>query len=265
MIPIINFSKRNILISWKNKIVLETKAIHMKLIYSVLVSLIFLTLIVSCEKSVEEEQIPMNYLSFSCKLNGEPITIKSPLKISYETFGGYYIRLYKLKNNPKDSAVIGYSKSFGNDSLYIEIGYSRSILVDTTFHFMSPGTEVVKQVFAPGTFRNLYDDPQWGRATVFPQVEGFYIQIKNNRNKTNYTSYLKDISDYSDQKKYREFLSGNSCRINKLMIVDGKKQSYSGDGYYIESEFDCKLYKNSNITSNSIRLSDGHFNGIFNN
>lgn len=238
----------------------------MKIIYSLLISLIFLILIVSCEKSIEEEQIPMNFLSFSCKFNGEPITIKSPLTTSYGKYGGYYQRLYKLKDSPKDSAVMGYSKSFGNDSLYIEIGYSRSILVDTTFHFFTPSTEAYEmQVFAPGTFRNLYDDPEWGRATVFPQVEGFYIQIKNNRNKTNYTSYLKDISDYSDQNKYREFLSGNFCRINKLLIVDGKKQSYSMDGYYIESEFDCKLYKNGNVTSNSIRLTDGHFNGIFNN
>lgn len=239
--------------------------IVMKTTFSALLSLIFLALMFSCKDSIEEEPIPMNYLSFSCKINGELVTIKSPLETSFEQYNGYYQRLYKLKDNPKDSAIMGYSRSFGNDSLSIVMGYIRSILVDTTFHFGSPGTEVYEtQVFAPGTIRNLYDDPEWGRATAFPQIEGFYIQIKNNRNKTNYTSYLKDISDYSDQ-KYREFLSGNSCQIKKLIIVDGKKQSYSGDGYYIECEFDCKLYKNSNITSNSIQISDGHFNGIFNN
>lgn len=235
----------------------------MKNIFSIILNLFLLSLIVSCEKPIEIEdgKIPIDSLYFSCKIDGELVTLKSPV-VNSGSGGSSFQRLFKLKNVAKDSVIIGYYKSFQNDSIRVTIGFSKSVLVDSTsYHnWFNNGQNYKDQIYATGSYIYQYTVPS-SFVTTSAQNEGFYIEIWNINRKITYTSFPNQITDYS-KTKYDEFIGNTSCQITASMALDSGIYSDYRNAWFIESTFNCGLYKN-NETDKTIILSDGHFSGVF--
>ena len=237
----------------------------MKKTFSIILNMFLLFLIVSCEKpiEIEEEKIPIDSLYFSCKLDGELVTLKSPV-VTSGSGGSSLKRLFRLKNVPKDSVIIGYYNSFQDDSLRITIGFSKRFLVDSTsYHnWFNEDLNYKGQIYATGLYSFQYAVPKSNFLTPTAQYEGFYIEIYNINRGTTYTSFLDQKTDYS-KTKYDEFKSNTSCQITKSMALNSGIYSDYRNAWFIESTFNCRLYENSIDTNQFIVLSDGHFNGVF--
>lgn len=238
----------------------------MKNIFSIILNFFLLFLIVSCEKPVEieEDKIPIDSVYFSCKLDGELVILKSP-EVTSGSGSSSYQRLFKLKNVPKDSAIVGYYQSFYNDSIRVTLGFSKKVLVDTgtstDYTKFNSGQNYKDQIYATGLYIYQYAVPTGFEKTT-AQNEGFYIEICNVNRGITYTSFLNPITDYS-KTKYDEFKSNTSCQMTKSMALDSGIYSDYRNVWFIESTFNCILYEYGVETDKSIILSDGHFNGVF--
>lgn len=237
----------------------------MKKFFSIALNLFLLFLIVSCEKPIEKEEvkIPIDSLYFSCKLDGKLVTLKSPA-VASGSGGSSFQRLLKLQNVPKDSVIIGYFKSFQDDSIRVTIGFSKSIAIDSASYAnrFSNNQNYKDQIYATGFYTCLYTAPISVIASTSARNEGFYIEIWNINRKRKYTSFLNHRTDYSGI-RYDDFKRITSCKIAKSMPLNSGIYTEYRNAWFVDSTFNCKLYENSIGTEKSIILSDGHFNGVF--
>lgn len=229
----------------------------MKKIVSIILNVCLLLLIVSCEKPLDEEKIPINRFDFSCKINDKLITLHSPLQATGEK--RFLQRIYKTENNSKDSTFLAYEHSFLNDSIKLTIGFSKIVLADTTYQFWDTRGESFKnQIYSTGSHIYQFEDPEWGHLQPTAQFVGFYIKIRKINEGIEYTSYLNQITDLSVS-KYNEFKANNSCQISTSVSLGSETNSVYLNDWYIESTFECKLYENGIETNKTIILSKGSY------
>jgi len=234
----------------------------MKKHYSLILSLFCLLLLVSCKKSIVEEQIPSSSLSFSCKIDGKLVELKSP-SVVVDSYGGSLQRLFKFKNNLKDSALVGYNYGFRNDTIFVTVGFSKIVLIDTTYQlFNATGQSFKEQIYATGSYVSQYVPPLTKVNEIAAQNEGFYIQIVYTDKRKSYNSFLNMITDYS-QTKYNAFKSKNTCQITKSTRLETGTYVGSYNSWFIESTFNCIVYQNSIETNNSLNITEGHLSGVF--
>jgi len=225
----------------------------------IILILFFLVLLVSCEKQIDEEKIPINSLYFSCKIDGELVVLKSPV-ITSNSFGISIMELNPLSKNLKDSVVLGYYKGFSNDSISVTIGFNRSLLVDSAYTlYNTKGLNYKENIFATGAYIFQYAYPTSITKTITAQEEGIYLQIgmKKMKAKGNYASYMAKTTDYS-KVTYDVFKCNSSCQITKSMNLD-----YYNNAWYIESTFNCKLYDTGYESTNSVILTEGRFSTVY--
>jgi hypothetical protein len=205
--------------------------------------------------------IPVDSLSFSCKIDGQLIEIKSPSIITYSWKNGTS-KLKKLKHSTKDSVLINYTNSGINKNYRITFGFSECYLLEVDTNFVDVKTSIVKgDLLKPGLYPLQYMEQGFDYDKPTANYCGFHIEIQDLTNYINYTSYV-GFRDPNTNTEYADFKSKSSFNMTKLTELKGEAYKYYISKWFFNSEFHCKLYMNSS-TSKTVELTDGVLNTVF--
>lgn len=222
---------------------------------------VFAACFCSCNKDTVidsvKNDIPIDSLYFSCKIDGVSIELKSP-RSAFFSWQNSMQRLYKIKNGPKDSTIVSYTRGFDNDSLMIEIGFSSTVLADTTLLFPNTQENFKEQIYHTGFVPFQYLEPISDIRLIPNQNQGFFITIRYYESNQKYTSYKRFNPDRS-LSSYTEFLKETSCVITDSRFLDNKIYT---NARFINANFSCRLYPVAN-SAKTIYITDGKISGIF--
>ncbi|MFZ4456739.1 MAG: hypothetical protein ACOYOT_11010 [Bacteroidales bacterium] len=236
----------------------------MKKIHQFIILFAFTLFTLSCNKdsvvdpSTTNKQIPVDSLYFSCKIDGARIVLQSPHSTFY-SWSGSTQRLYKVKNSPKDSTIVGFVEEFHNDSLFIKIGFSRTVLADTTISFPNTGENFKDRIYKLGIIPLQYLPPISDIKSLPEENQGFYITILDYEHNIQYTSY-KNFNPDRSASSYNEFKKGTSCVINESNPLENKIYT---NVRFINVDFACKLYQLTTNSSKIITITEGKIIGVF--
>ena len=210
--------------------------------------------------AVADKKIPQDSLYFSCRINGTLVEMKSPESTFY-SWGNSTQRLNKV-NGPKDSTIISYTREFHNDSLFITICYSRTILADTAINFASADQEIKNQIYATGPYVVQYLPPGANIKELPIQNQGFSITIWNHNNGMRYVSYC-DLNVNRSPALYSEFEKISSCTIlRSIALSSGVYADYNG-ARFVESTFALPLFSTTYLGAPTISLTEGQLIAVF--
>ena len=238
------------------------------LLLTILLPMMFL---VSCEKVSDkndetEQKIPIDSISFTCKINNEIIEFKSP-QAQFSSWKKSWRRLYKVQNNSKDSVLIEYTQKFGDDKYYIEYGFCNSFLLDTmNIRVLVPN--VKEYLFQKGTYPFQYLSFRDGLDETTLKSCGFHISICDIKNEKNYTSNTiwyerANTVEYNDFKAKSAFQINNSFRLDSTTTSENSLGDIS-DIWFLKANFNCKMYECEWGTINEVvYLSQGFLNVCF--
>jgi len=256
---------------------------HFSTAYSMIKKTIFLSilfsivLLVSCDKDSDietdgiEKTISTDSIYFSCTINNEFFEFKSPSAELYST-GKCNSRLCVLKDNPKDSSILEYSREFYDHNYFIEFRFNNVYLVDTLSFLNTPNVKGDLFVNGDYPFQLLsLDDYSIGEPTT--RYIGVCIKIFDVQNHKIYTSSIS-YSHRENLNEQNDFMENSLFQITNSFSLDSNSNSNDFTGlelsnnWFIEANFKCKLYEfgnryESNYIENAIYISDGVLKGCF--
>ena len=229
-------------------------------------SLLTALFLVSCTANVPVDnptvkKIPIDSFSLSFKLNNQLIELKSPTA-SLWSVGKIVRRLYKVPNSAKDSTIFGYYYGYANANYEVEFGISRVLLVDTLYLENSNSPNLKNLAFAPGYLYCQFMPPYSPVQSTQVKNSGFYITIHEVNTFYRYTSYLASTESGNDT-EFNKFRTNSSFKIlNSTELSTGIYSDYMNT-WFINCEFNGSLYKNSQISDNTVTLTEGKLSGCF--
>ena len=227
---------------------------------------LFILFLVSCEKNSDLDNssmtiIPLDSLSFTCKIDGRLIEIKSTSITTYSWLNETS-RLKKLKHSTKDSVLIKYTNSGISKNYRIAFGFSVCYLLEVDTNFVDVKTSIVKgDLLKQGLYPLQYMEQGFDYNKPTANYCGFHIEIQDLINQINYTSYV-GFRDPNTATEYADFKSKSSFNMTKLTELKGEAYKNYISKWFFNSEFHCKLYINSSTTK-TVELTDGVLNTVF--
>lgn len=228
-------------------------------------TMLLIIFIVSCRKNDDTEltdkKIPIDSIYFTCKINNKLIEFKSP-SAKFSSWSKAVKRLYKLKNNTKDSVIIEYTQEYHDDNYIIGFRFSNSFIVDT-LNILWDAPNVKEYLYKKGTIPFQFLTLDFGLDEITPKYCGFKIYIYDRLNYINYSSNI-DYRQHANTNKYVDFVDKSLFQITNSFRLDSIKNSIAdiSDNWFIEANFNCNLYDISD-TNKIVFLSGGILKGCF--
>lgn len=235
------------------------------ILFSFLCSIIF----ASCgrdsidESSVQVSKIPIDSFYVSFKINGEVIEMNST-SCSVNGIGISTDRLYKLKNSPQDSVIIGYTYEYSDDNYNIKIGISKCCLLDTiAIQNLSIPVTLKKEIMETTNYQLRFMPPITSVRSTINKYTGFYMVINNKKNGNYYTTYLDDFSEYNNDIEYSKVSTNSEFNIIKSTELNSGKYADYLNTWFIESSFKCRIFRRGTNAFIMEEVIDGELKGCF--
>lgn len=216
------------------------------------------------EPSIQVGKISVDSFYFYCKINGNPIEIKSP----HSTIASSDVsiqRLYKLHNSFQDSTIVGYSHTYFNDNYIISIGIRKCCLLDTTISFgnFNLPEGIKKEVLEKSNYQMEFMPPGILIKSSSTKYSGFYIEIIDLKKNSKFTTYLDDISGNINEEEYIKVSTNSEFNILKSTELNSGIYADYKNVWFIESKFKCKIYKRERNAFIMEDITEGDFKGCF--
>jgi hypothetical protein len=241
----------------------------MKVIKILLFNLLCTIVLVSCgndsndESLVLKKKIPIDSIYFSCKLNGNLIEMNSA-SIVDRSYGAFITRLFKLKNSPNDSVIIGYKYGFYNADYSVVIGLSKACILDTLSiqNFYIP-KGIKNEIMEKSSYQMQFMPPISTVKLSSVRYSGFYIEICDLKKELNYTTYLNDFSEYNNEVEYNKVSTNSGLNLIKSTALNSGIYADYLNTWFIESNFKCRIHRTGKSAYIMEEVTDGVLRGCF--
>lgn len=241
----------------------------MKTKKTILFGLLCIFALVSCghnsndELSTQVKKIPFDSIYFSCKINGNLIEMKKA-SILNRDYSISIQRLYKWPKNSKDSAIVAYKYGFYNDDYNIEIGISKSCLLDTiAIQSFNLPYGIKKEIMEKSSYQMQFMPPMTQIKLATARYSGFYLKINDLKSGSTYTTYYNDFSEYNNDVEYNKVSTNSAFNLTKSIELNSGIYADYKNVWFIESNFKCKIYKRGTTAFIMEDVTDGVLKGCF--
>jgi len=228
------------------------------------------SVIVSCDgndlSDTNVVKIPYDSLYFSCKIDGEAIVIQSPSA----SLGGESVsiaRFRRIINNATDSVIYGTEREYWTDNYAIYIGYSMSLLLDTTLIDNFAKLDLKSELYKTGVGSIRFYSPLAETRGLISYNSGFYIKIYDIKTQMSYTSYVEKNNFYDSMNLYDAFYRNSSFKIVSSRLLNVGTESDFKNAWFLESNFECTLFAqdttNLHISIPKKKITEGVIRGCF--